>query len=263
MNNINAHSPTFSLITVCRNSATTIAKTIESVLAQKDSGVEYIIIDGASVDGTQDIVRSYQMIDFFISEPDQGIADAFNKGIQMANGDIVGLINSDDHLCPSALISVRRYFSEHPEVDVIHGDVILLEDDMVIKRIKPAGRWWYPWRLVLFNHPATFVRREVYGEYGFFDVSYRIAMDVEIFFRWMSSGVKINYLPEVLVKMQAGGASGQHALKGYREVRRAALQHKFNPFLVYVQFAGKLMVWWMLETVALIRHKRVQIKVSR
>ena len=263
MNAGNLHTPTISVVTVCRNSAATIEKTIESVLAQKESGVEYVVVDGASTDGTLDIVRSYQAIDSFISEPDQGIADAFNKGILLATGDIIGLINSDDQLCPSALATVRRYFSEYPDIDVIHGDVILLGGSKVIKRIKPSGRWWYPWRLVLFNHPATFVRREVYLQYGLFDTSYRIAMDVEIFLRWMSSGVKIKYLPEVLVNMQAGGASGQQAITGYREVQRAALHHGFHPFLVNLQLIGKLCVWWMLEVIAKINQEKTSVKASR
>ena len=155
MNTSSLQCPTISIITVCRNSAATIAKSIESILVQKDPGVEYLIVDGASTDGTQDIVSSYQAIDLFISEPDKGIADAFNKGIQLATGDIIGLVNSDDELSPSAVATVRRYFSEHPDVEVVHGDVLLFEGRRVVKRLKPSGRWWYPWRLVLFNHPST------------------------------------------------------------------------------------------------------------
>jgi glycosyltransferase involved in cell wall biosynthesis len=262
MNNINPHSPTISLITVCRNSAATIAKTIESVLAQKDSGVEYVIVDGASTDGTQDIIRSYQAIDRFVSESDRGIADAFNKGIGMATGDIIGLINSDDQLCPSTLATVRRYFSEHHDVDVLHGDVLLFDGNTVVKRLKPSGRWWYPWRLVLFNHPATFVRREVYREHGLFDANYRIAMDVEIFLRWMTQGVTIRYLPGVLAHMQSGGTSGQQALDGFREVRRAALKHGFHPFGAHLQFAGKVFVWWVLEILVWIKQRSASAKAS-
>lgn len=263
MNIGSAHTPTISMITVCRNSAATIATTIESVLAQKDASVEYLIVDGLSTDATADIARSYKAVDRIISEADKGIADAFNKGIQLATGDIIGLINADDRLCPSALSSVRRYFYEHPDVDVIHGDVLLLEGSRVVKQVKPSGRWWYPWRLVLFNHPATFVRREVYKQCGLFDASYRIAMDVEIFMRWMTQHVTIKYFPEVLVLMQSGGASGQQAVNGYQEVCKAALKHGFNPFMVYLQFTGKLVVWWLLEVSAWIKQMRMSARRSQ
>lgn len=239
--------PTVSIITVCRNSAATIEKTIESVICQKDGDVEYIIVDGSSTDATLDIIRSYEGIDRVISEPDRGIADAFNKGIKLASGDIVGLINSDDRLCVNALATVRSFFQAHPDVDVVHGDVCLFEGSRVIKWIKPSAHWWYPWRLVLFNHPSTFVRREVYEQHGLFDITYRIAMDVEIFFRWMTRQVRIAYLPEVLVKMHAGGESGRQALVGYREVRRAAIIHGFSPVLSYLQFCGKVTLWFILQ----------------
>jgi glycosyltransferase involved in cell wall biosynthesis len=239
VNDLTANTPTLSIITVCRNSAATIAKTIECVLVQKNSGDEYLIIDGASTDGTQDIVSSFQGIDYVISEPDTGIADAFNKGLCRVTGQIVGIINADDQLCSSALARVRSYFSDNPNVDVIHGDVLLYEGSLFIKRIKPAGRWWYPWRLVLFNHPATFVRREVYEKWGHFDDSYAIAMDVEIFLRWMRKGVTIAYLPETLVAMQAGGVSGRSALKGYREVKRALSVHGYSALLVNLQYVAR------------------------
>lgn len=239
MNVGTTHTPTISLVTVCRNGAATISKTIESVVTQKGDWLEYLIIDGASTDGTQDIVRSYQQIDQFVSEPDQGIADAFNKGISMAAGEIVGFINADDQLLPGALDKVRDFFSAHPDIDVLHGDVLLHEGTLMIKRVRPAGRWWYPWRLVLFNHPATFVRREVYERCGLFDTSYAIAMDVEIFLRWLRKGVNIAYLPDPLVAMQAGGLSGRCAFQGYREVKRALVANRFPVLPANIQYFAK------------------------
>lgn len=253
MNPRTEHTPDITLITVCRNSEATIAKTIESVLSQKDSGVEYVIVDGGSVDRTQEIVCSYQGIDRFVSEPDQGIADAFNKGIHLATGEIIGLINSDDQLCPAALASVRRYFSDHQDVDVIHGDVLLLEGNRVVKRVKPSGRWWYPWRLVLFNHPSTFVRRDVYNQFGFFNTTYAIAMDVEIFLRWIRIGVKIAYLPEVLVAMRAGGVSGQRAFDGYREVKRALLANQFPAIPTTIQYIARFGVQFIVSVCEIMR----------
>ena len=236
-----------SIITVCRNSAATIAKTIESVLDHKNATLEYIIIDGGSTDGTQDIVKSYSGIDHFVSEPDQGIADAFNKGIRLAIGEIIGLINADDTLLPESLDTVMQFFLQYESIDVLHGDLLLYDGERIVKRLKPSGRWWYPWRLVLFNHPATFVRRSIYQRYGLFDTSFHIAMDVEIFLRWQTKGVRICYLPEILANMQIGGASEQNALTGYREVRKAVLQHGLSPLLAHLQLMGKMTIWRLLQ----------------
>jgi GT2 family glycosyltransferase len=112
----------------------------------------------------------------------------------------------------------------------------------VLKRVRPAGCWWYPWRLVLFNHPTTFVRRSVYEQYGLFDLSYRIAMDVEIFLRWRAHGVRIKYLPEVFVNMKCGGVSGKFAEEGFFESRKALLKYRYSALLVNLQLAGRLLV---------------------
>ncbi|MRR56758.1 MAG: glycosyltransferase [Deltaproteobacteria bacterium] len=240
--------PSLSIVTVCKNAAATIAMTIDSVLSQQVGGVEYIVIDGSSTDATLTVIRSYgDSIDKFTSEPDDGIADAFNKGIAMATGDIVGIINADDFLLPGALRRVCDYFAVHPDVEVLHGDVMLYQGNRLIKRVRPSGRWWYPWRLVLFNHPATFVRRRVYEQYGFFDTSYEIAMDVEIFLRWLRERVKVVYVPDSLVSMQAGGLSGRRAFHGYREVKRALLAHKFPKFLADIQYVARFGVQFVVS----------------
>ncbi|MCX5871012.1 MAG: glycosyltransferase family 2 protein [Deltaproteobacteria bacterium] len=250
-------SPTISIVTICRNSAATIEKTIESILAQKDAGVEYVIIDGASTDTTQDIIKSYgRKLDTYLSEPDEGIADAFNKGIALATGDIIGLINSDDTLAPGALDTVRRFCKDHPDTDVLHGDILLLNGTHIIKRIKPASRWWYPWRLsLIFNHPATFVRQTVYRKHGLFDSSYSIAMDAEIFLRWVKCGVKTSYIPEILAHMQAGGVSGRRGIETCRQQREALLHHGFSLPLAHLQYWGKVTLWVMLEVVSWLRRK--------
>lgn len=238
--------PTLSLITVCKNGAATIGRTLSSVAAQQGEGIEYLVVDGGSTDSTLAIVRECSCVDQLVSEPDYGISDAFNKGINRSTGEIVGLINADDQLALDALAFVRTYFADHPEVEVLHGDVLLQDRGRTLKRLKPAGRWWYPWRLVLFNHPATFVRRRVYEQYGLFDTNYRIAMDAEMFFRWMSHGIVIRYVPQVLAIMESGGVSGQQATAGYREVRQAAVRHGYCRLLSTVNFWGKMFGWSVL-----------------
>jgi glycosyltransferase involved in cell wall biosynthesis len=245
-------TPSISVITVCRNSAATIRETIDSVLLNKEYLYEYIIIDGASSDGTQDIVRSYgNEIDIFMSEPDSGIADAFNKGIAHATGDIIAIINSDDRLLPEALKKVIGCFQEQPDVDVIHADILLYRGDSFIKRLSPPDKWWYPWRLVLFNHPATFVKKKVYEDHGGFAVDYKVAMDVEIFARWTTLGLGILYYPMPLVRMSAGGISSQNARLGYQEARKALISHNYQALPVHLQYYGKLLIDSLLRACSL------------
>jgi len=240
---VSVNSLPISIVTVCRNAESTITRTIESVLGQCYPALQYIIIDGASVDSTLDIVSSFgEQIGVFVSEPDAGIADAFNKGIAQATGEIIGLVNADDTLLPGALEVVSAYFTANPHVEVVHGDVLLSDKGRVIKRVKPAGSWWYPWRLVLFNHPATFVRRSLYDRLGSFDLSYRIAMDVEIFLRWKSHGIAIAYLPEALVNMEQGGLSGQCALEGVRESRAALLKYGYSVLPTQLQYFSRILI---------------------
>jgi len=235
--------PLISIITVCLNSKLTIERTIRSVLDQKHYGVEYVIIDGGSTDGTQEIVRNYgSEIDIFISEPDTGISDGFNKGVFLANGAIIGVVNSDDCLLPGSLQKVLEFFHKFPDVQVVHGDLLLYSGDLLVKNLTPAGRWWYPWRLVLFNHPATFVRKTVYDTYGLFSLEYSIAMDIDIFLRWLTAGVRIEYLPEPLVAMHYGGLSDRRPYDGYREARRAFIENGFPALPVRMLYICKCLL---------------------
>lgn len=235
-------TPHISIITVCLNSRSTISRTMRSVIDQKQAGVEYIVIDGGSTDGTQEIVRSFGSgVDVFVSEPDKGISDGFNKGITLARGSIIGLINSDDMLLPDSLQKVVDFFHDNPESQVVHGDLLLYSGDLLVKTVVPAGRWWHPWRLVLFNHPATFVKKSVYDDFGLFSLDYRIAMDVEIFLRWLTSGVAIDYLAEPLVIMHYGGVSDRRPYDGYREACQAFLEHGFPPLAVWPLYLAKCM----------------------
>lgn len=232
-------SQTITLVTVCKNSASTIARTITSVLSQRSDEfmVEYIVIDGRSTDGTQQIIQSFgKAIDYFKSEPDKGIADAFNKGIARAHGDIIGIINSDDMLLPEALKNVKDYFDVHPEIEVLHGDILLYDENILVKRLRPAKHWWYPCRIVFFNHPATFVRKAIYDRYGVFNTDYKYAMDVDLFVRWMKAGVKIAYAPIPLARMQTGGTSSKYVYRGFQEKRKAFITNGFPSLLTYVHY---------------------------
>ena len=239
----------FSVITICRNSSKTITNTIESVITQHFDGIlEYIIVDGASTDGTQDIIHSFGgSIDKFVSEPDSGISEAFNKGLSMATGDIIGIINSDDAFLAGTLEKVLLYYSKHPCADVVHGDVLLYQGDIFVKRIIPPKFWWVPWRLIVFNHPATFVRRRVYEKCGGFDSRYRYAMDIDLYLRWVRSGLTIGYLGEPLARMLAGGIGGQNAFAAFAEGRRVMIENGFSPAMASVQYLGRCGVQLILN----------------
>lgn len=212
------------------------------MVSQKGEGDEYLVIDGASTDNTLPILHRLDGIDLLVSEPDRGVADAFNKGISRASGEIVVLVNSDDCLVSGTVQRIRREFGVDQMLDILHGDILLVDGETVLKRIKPSRFWWEPWRLVLFNHPATFVRRRVYERFGGFDCSYRVAMDVEIFFRWLANGVRMKYVPEVYTLMQQGGVSGRLDRVGYREFRDAAIRHGRSPLLAWGQYGAKLVL---------------------
>lgn len=245
-----------SIITISKNSSSTITRTIESVLSQELAGnLEYIVVDGGSTDTTMQIVRSYgDRISKSISEPDNGISDAFNKGIRLASGDIIGMINSDDMYLPGTLVQVEHYFAEHQDVEVIHADLLLYNGESLLKVLKPPRYWWIPWRMILFNHPTVFVRRHVYEQCGLFDASYRYShMDFELFLRWIKAGLVINYIPVVWVRMQAGGASGKHIYQGFSENIRALKAHGFSRSLAYFQFFTKHIAQRILDVISAIK----------
>lgn len=203
-----------SIVTVCYNSAKTIRDTIESVLSQTYADVEYIIVDGASTDGTIEIVDSYRnQVSKFISEPDHGIYDAMNKGIAAATGDVVGLLNSDDvYEHKDVLTDVVSSFSERSSADIIFGDVVFASPDNMNRVVRYyRSSHFRPWKLRfgwMPPHPATFVRREVYEKYGLYSLNYRIASDYEIFVRWMLlNKLRYHYLDAVLVRMRTSGVS--------------------------------------------------------
>lgn len=203
-----------SIITVCYNSEKTIRDTIESVLAQTYSNIEYIIIDGASSDSTLSIVNEYKdKITHVYSEPDKGIYDAMNKGIQLASGDVVGILNSDDFYESNDVIkSVVNCFKDSPQQDIIFGDVVIVNPDNLEKtirhyRISHFKTWklrfgWMP------PHPASFIKLKAYKETGLYSLKYKIASDYDMFVRLLViNQFKFTYLNKILVRMRSGGIS--------------------------------------------------------
>lgn len=219
-------SPTLVMITVVRNGAGTIARCLDSA-APVDGNARQVVVDGGSTDGTAEQVRARaDRLLWWCSEPDRGIADAFNKGLRHADGDIIGIINADDWYEPGVFAAVRRAFVES-DADVIHGRVRYWDGDRPVRIADGDHRALR--RAGSVNHPSVFVRRSVYERHGLFDTSYRYAMDYEIMLRWLVAGVRFRYLPMVIANMSLGGISDARRLLALREVRRAQRLHLGRP----------------------------------
>lgn len=218
-----------SLITVSYNSASCINTCIDSILEQDYTDIEYIIIDGASTDGTVDIVQSYgDQISQFVSEPDKGIYDAMNKGVKLATGDIVGLLNSDDlYANPQVISRVVEEFRRR-ETDTVYGDLVYIQDhnmDQVVRYY--PGVDFHPNKLkkgMMPPHPTFFVKRELYENFGLFNTQYKICADFDLMVRlFHKHEVSYSYIPEVMVKMRTGGSSTQ-GLKSTLTINQEMLQ---------------------------------------
>ncbi len=201
-----------SLITATFNSADTIADTLESVHNQSYYGIEHIIIDGASQDNTLKIVKTYPQVAKLISEPDQGIYDAMNKGIKLADGQIIGILNSDDfYTYMDAIKDVVELFITQ-NVDCVYADLNYIDAKVKnkIRRKWKSGiyfdnafkKGWMP------PHPTFFVKKEVYDKYGYFNLDMGTAADYELMLRFLvKHQCSVAYLPKTIINMRTGGAS--------------------------------------------------------
>ena len=202
-----------SIITACYNSANTLEHTIQSVINQDYPQIEYIVIDGASTDGTQNIILKYHSsIAKTISEPDRGMYDAMNKGIALATGDVIGILNSDDVYMNSHVVTDLMAQMQKARADVVFADLILVDENNPehILRYYDSGqfhpsRFQYGW---MPAHPTVFVKKRIYDEVGLFKTNYQIAADYEMLIRILAvNKASYAYLPKPVVRMRAGGAS--------------------------------------------------------
>jgi glycosyltransferase involved in cell wall biosynthesis len=214
MGEFNSERPTISIITVCFNSEATIRDTLESVISQSYPNIEHVIVDGGSKDGTMDIVAEYrESLGPVVSEPDNGLYDAMNKGIGLASGEFVGILNSDDfYESDEVLEVVVASFQSDASLDMVFGDVVFVvpPDLETISRFYSAGHFrpcklrfgWMP------PHPATFVKKSVYEKHGNYRLDMKISADYEMFVRWLSKAqLKYRWVNRVIVRMRAGGVS--------------------------------------------------------
>lgn len=204
-----------SIITVCFNSEKFISQAIDSVLNQSYEDIEYIVVDGNSNDRTIDIVKSYgNKIAKFISEPDDGIFDAMNKGINLANGDIVGMLNSDDLYADNTILSKVVECFKNLSCEMLYGNLVYVKQENTEKIV----RKWIPNKFELNSfkkgwhppHPSLFVAKKIYEKYENFRLKFNLAADFELMLRlFEKEKVTNHYLPSILVKMRMGGASNK------------------------------------------------------
>jgi len=229
-----------SIITIVYNNVKDIEKTILSVLDQKIKDLEYIIIDGGSSDGTVDIIKKYQgQLTAFVSEKDHGIVDAFNKGIKKASGDIIGLVNAGDFLEIGALKKVTKAFEKNSP-DIIYGNIQYWENGEK-KYIYKADHTLLP-KFMSINHPAVFIKRFIYNQYGLFDDTYKLAMDYDLLLRLYTKNVTFAYIDTILSNMTHGGVSDINWRLAYHEsfsIRKKYLGNNLSLYLSYLGQIGK------------------------
>ena len=198
-----------SIITVVLNGAKTIEQTILSVIGQGYPDLEYIVIDGGSTDNTMDVVEKYRdRIDVIVSEPDNGLYDAMNKGIRLSSGDIIGIVNSDDWYEDYAMDIVAHAFEHNRNIDVVFGDVNIVAPGKEAYVYSPP-EFKTLWRLMPVNHPACFIKRKIYEKYGLYDDSFRIQADCELMMRLWQSKAKFGRIGTVLTNFRTGGISSK------------------------------------------------------
>ena len=226
-------SPRISIVTVVFNRAATVGEALRSVQAQSYENVEHVVVDGASDDGTLEVVEAHRIPSMrVLSEPDEGIYDALNKGMALAEGDVIGVMHSDDSYADTDVLSEVAACFRDEAVDAVYGDLeyVAADDPGRVVRYWSAGdyslqrlrRGWMP------PHPTLFVRRSVVERLGGYDTSFRIAADYDAILRWFGrGGLRAAYLPRVLVRMRLGGESNaslrallRKSSEDYRALRR-------------------------------------------
>lgn len=224
-----------SVVTVCFNSERYIGEAIQSVLAQSYADVEYIIIDGGSTDSTLDIIREYELRFTgrlrWVSEPDRGIYDAMNKGIAMCQGELIGLLNSDDRYLPDAIAEVVDAYESASGVGAVYGDAEIIDECGAHVRWEPARRLrqgetrpdWMP-----MCHQSLFVARRTYMDIGVYDTDFRVLADYEFILRCLARGVVILHVAEPIAQFRLGGVCNSDIAQSAVERERIRVAYGAN-----------------------------------
>ncbi len=217
--------PLVSIITVVFNGEKTIKKTIQSVVNQTYNNIEYIIIDGKSTDNTLGVIdefRNSEAISKIICEKDEGIYDAMNKGIKIASGDIIGIINSDDYYEENCVSKVVEAFANYPDIDIVHGILKYAKNDQILYLSAHAA---VNLEKKMIEHPTCFVRASIYQRLNLFDITYSSASDYDFMIRARKLGVKFLMLQNVMATFCLGGKS--ESKKALYEMIKIRYIHKY------------------------------------
>lgn len=244
--------PLFSIITVCYNSQKTIERTIKSVLHQDFKDYEYIIIDGSSTDGTVEIIKKYEPLFCgrmrWISEPDNGIYDAFNKGIRCSKGKLTWLVNSDDYIEKNALSVISNAYSLYStdNYPIISFAANFIKDGKFVKKLYSSENG----RIRAFKHnyqgivhPATIIPKYVYNKVGMYDERFKIAGDKDFFHRAYKQGVYIEDVDKIITNMTFGGVSTNSHNDIMKKDQLLFFKNKYNSYVLsYLHF-----FYWLLK----------------
>ena len=243
-----------TLITVAFNSAKTIRDTFDSVLSQTCNDYEYIVVDGLSNDNTIDIIKEYEP-KFngkmrWISEKDSGLYDAMNKGIRMATGDVVGILNSDDIFSAADVLDkIKQHFLKN-STDAVYGDVRYVKaDDLTVPVRHYSSKNFKRWKMrlgLMPAHPSFYARKILFEQYGFYRTDYKIAADFDLLLRFIFiHNIKIQYIPMIFVTMRMGGVSSNSFKVHFRIMREHLQTFKrekcyTNALLLSLRYFGKV-----------------------
>jgi glycosyltransferase involved in cell wall biosynthesis len=240
-----------SVITVCFNNQSTIQDTIQSVLDQSYKNIEYIIIDGQSNDGTVEIIKSFgSRISKFVSEPDVGMYDAINKGIKLASGEIVGILNSDDFFYNNTVLEKVADTLNNNNTDAVYGDALFV-DRLNTDKIKRyySSKHFNPEKFksgFMPAHPSFYVKRDLFEKLGYYKTDYKIASDYELLVRFMYvNHIRCKYIEMPFVSMRTGGLSNKSILSNItlnKEIARACRENgiRTNYFSIYSKYFTKV-----------------------
>lgn len=210
-----------SIVTVCLNAAGTVEQALDSVLSQTCPPFEYIAIDGGSTDGTRVILERYRpRLTHVVLEPDEGIYDAFNKGVARATGDVVGILNADDLYAPWALETVAEAYRKSPDTGVFYGKLAVVDEARRRWTVYPVGDHRLLTGRMSIAHPATFVAVRMYERYGLFDPSCRVSGDWEFILRLFRAGERFCAIDRVLTAFRNSGISSAYTPRLLAENRR-------------------------------------------
>ena len=222
-----------SLITATYNSAETLRDTLQSVLNQTFKDIDYIIVDGNSKDNTMDIVKEFEPLFEgrlrWVSEPDKGIYDAMNKGVKMVQGDVVGILNSDDFFASNDILEkVNAVFTENPAIDGVYADVRYVDWNDTSKTVRMfSGKDFKREKLCwgkMPPHPSFYVKRKCYDKFGLYSLDYPICADYDMFVKMIWIGnINTLYINDVFVNMRSGGTSS-NGIKVHRKIMRERMR---------------------------------------